>query len=87
MKCEKYESDKVAEGLDEECDSEGETQPFYDVTPDAEESSVEDDVCYEWCEDHNEDSDTHVEESEPASDESNVLFPSITTLIEEVRKN
>ena len=39
--------DRVVEGLDEEYDIEGEVGLFYDVVPDAEESTAEDDACYE----------------------------------------
>ena len=50
-------SNRMMGGLDEEYHAEGEIGTFYDVAPDAEEISAEDDACYDWHEDRNEDSD------------------------------
>ena len=79
-------SDRIAEGLDEECDTEGELGLFYDVVPDAEESPAEDDAWYEWHEDHNKDSDEDAEESEHINYESNMTLPSIIITIEEIQQ-
>ena len=53
---------------------------------DAKESPAEDDACYEWNEDRNEDSGAEVtamsEESAPENNDSNVLSPSIIITIE-----
>ena len=75
------------EGLDKYYDIDWEIWPFYDVAPDAEELSAEDDPCYEWHEDQNEDSDADEEESECTNDESNMILPSMIITIEDVKKN
>ena len=50
------------EGLDEEHDTEGEIETFYDMVLDLEDSSVEDNAHHEYHEDHNEFSDADAEE-------------------------
>ena len=46
------------EGFDEDHGADGKIGPFYEASPDVEESSVEDDARYEQAEDCTEDSDT-----------------------------
>ena len=79
-------SDRVAEALDDGHSVEGTIGTFYDVAPDAKESSEEDDTCYGCHEDHNKNSDANAEESEPTNDKNKMLMPSIIIITEDMQK-